>query len=356
MGQRMVCSRWVPQQTEQMLSPRAGQWREGLRRLQMGHLAVGAGMTIESEGPFQDATSRCDQTGRACPNPSCILGILENMTKSDSSSPESASSKAPAQSGKAQDWALVTGASSGIGAEFARLLAERGYPVMLVARREENLRRLAAEIEANHGVAARIAVSDLSLPGAAEGLWEEVEREGLRVSVLVNNAGFGDHGPVLSMEPARADQMMQLNIVALTLLTRLALPGMVERDKGYVLNVASTAAFQPGPFMAVYFATKAYVLSFTEALWSELHGSGVVATTLCPGPTESEFFDTANMGRSKLATRKLPSSREVADLGLRAMFAGKRTVVHGLTNRIGAAMSGIVPRGIVLGITKKVLQ
>jgi uncharacterized protein len=293
-----------------------------------------------------EAVCGCQLGCREIAEPQGFSSILVNMTNRESTLP----------SASATDWALVTGASSGIGVEFARLLAERGYPVMLVARREENLRRLAAELEGSYGVAAKIAVSDLSVPGAAEDLLQEIEREGLHITVLVNNAGFGDHRAFASMEAERANQMMQLNMVALTLLTRLALPGMLERGKGYILNVASTAAFQPGPFMAVYFATKAFVLSFTEALWSELQGSGVVATTLCPGPTESEFFDAANMGASKLASRKLPSSREVAELGLRAMFSGKRTVVHGVANRFGVALGRLIPRGMVLRVTRKILQ
>lgn len=253
-------------------------------------------------------------------------------------------------------WALVTGASSGIGAEFARILASKGYPLVLVARREENLRALARELESAHGMATRVLVSDLSVGGAAEALWRQVEEAGLEIGVLINNAGFGDHGSFSQADWDRTHQMLQLNIVALTALTRFALPPMLARGEGYILNVASTAAFQPGPGMAVYFATKAYVLSFTEALWSELQGSGVVATTLCPGPTQSEFFTAANMGSKSMAKRKLPSSREVADLGLRGMFAGKRTVIHGFANRVLAASNRFVPRGAVLSVTRKMLE
>ncbi|MCW5962719.1 MAG: SDR family oxidoreductase [Bryobacterales bacterium] len=255
-----------------------------------------------------------------------------------------------------KSWALVTGASSGIGVEFARILASQGYPLVLVARREENLRTLAKELESAHGIATRVLVSDLSAIGAAEALWEQVREAGLEIDALINNAGFGDHGHFSQSDWERTHQMLQLNIVALTALTRFVLPSMLARKQGYILNVASTAAFQPGPGMAVYFATKSYVLSFTEALWSELQGSGVIATTLCPGPTQSEFFAAANMGGRSMAKRKLPSSREVAELGLRAMFAGKRTVVHGLANRILAASNRLVPRGAVLSVTRKMLE
>ncbi|MCU0226730.1 MAG: SDR family oxidoreductase [Bryobacterales bacterium] len=254
-------------------------------------------------------------------------------------------------------WALVTGASSGIGVEFARLLAERGYPVALSARREDRLRTLAAELESRHGVPTQVLPCDLAEPGAAESLWEQVQRAGLHVNVLVNNAGFGDNGPFAEAEWARMQDMLQLNIVALTALSRFALPAMRARRQGYILNVASVAAFQPGPGMAVYFATKAYVLSFTEALWAELQGSGVVATTLCPGPTQSEFFDAAQMSGKSLASQKLPSSREVAQAGLRALFAGKRTVIHGLVNNLLAFFSNrLAPRGAVLSITRRMLE
>ena len=240
--------------------------------------------------------------------------------------------------------------------EFARLLAARKHPLVLVARREQNLRALAQELEAAHGVQTRVIVSDLAQTGAAAELWGEVEAAALPISILVNNAGFGDHGAFATMQRDRVSQMMQLNMVALAELTHLALPAMLERKQGHILNIASTAAFQPGPFMAVYFATKAFVLSFTEALWSELEGTGVSATTLCPGPTESEFFRAANMASSKMAKRRLPTSREVAELGLRAMFAGKTTVVHGVANRIGATMGRFVPRSLVLRATRKVLS
>ncbi len=252
-------------------------------------------------------------------------------------------------------WVLITGASSGIGSEFARLLAAQGYPLALAARREDRLRALAQEVESSHGVATRVFVSNLASSASAEELWRQVEAEGLEVGVLVNNAGFGDHGHFAGSDWPRTQDMLHLNIVSLTALTRFALPGMLARKQGYILNVASTAAFQPGPGMAVYFATKSFVLSFTEALWSELQGTGVVASTLCPGPTQSEFFDAARMADRAMARRKLPSSREVAELGLRAMFAGKRTVIHGMANRMLAFTNRLFPRGVVLSVTRKVL-
>jgi short-subunit dehydrogenase len=252
-------------------------------------------------------------------------------------------------------WALVTGASSGIGTEFARQLASRQYNVVLTARREDRLRALASELESAHGVQTHVIVSDLATPGSAEILWQAVAEAGIPCTVLINNAGFGDRGNFSEADRKRTSQMMQLNVNSLVELTQLAVPGMLQRRSGYILNVASTAAFQPGPNMAVYFATKSFVLSFTEALHFELTGTGVSATTLCPGPTESEFFDTARMSGSRLFMRSLPSSAEVAALGLEAMFAGKRTVIHGFSNRMGSRMAKWMPRAIVLRVTQRLL-
>lgn len=253
------------------------------------------------------------------------------------------------------EWALVTGASSGIGVEFARLLAARKYSLVLAARREGLLQELAEELRAAHGVEVIVLPIDLSVPGSATQLWGRMTRESLHMTVLVNNAGFGDRGPFADADHHRTSQMMQLNMNSLVELTQLALPSMLQHKKGYVLNVASTAAFQPGPNMSVYFATKAFVLSFSEGVNAELEGTGVSVTTLCPGPTESEFFDRANMKGTPLFERKLPTSREVADFGLQGMFQRKRTVVHGFSNRMGTIGSRFSPRGMVLSITRKML-
>ncbi len=254
-----------------------------------------------------------------------------------------------------QEWAVVTGASSGIGTEFARQLAAKKYNLVLTARREDRLQVLAGELESAYGIQTRVIVSDLAVPGAAEILWDAVAAEGVPCSVLINNAGFGDRGGFAKADLARTSQMMQLNVNALVELSQRAVPGMLQRGSGYILNVASTAAFQPGPNMAVYFATKAFVLSFSEALHAELEGTGVSATTLCPGPTESEFFDSARMDGSRLFMRKLPSSAEVAALGLEAMFARRRTVIHGFSNRMGARTAQWMPRTLVLRVTRKLL-
>jgi short-subunit dehydrogenase len=253
-------------------------------------------------------------------------------------------------------WALVTGASSGIGDEFARLLAAKGYSLVLSARREDRLNALAAELRKQHGIQTHVAVCNLSNPGAATILAAQIADAGIAPEVLVNNAGFGVWGPFADVEWQREFDMLQLNIVALTELTKRLLPEMLSRGSGYVLNVASTAAFQPGPFMAVYFATKAYVLSFSEAVNEELRGTGVSVTTLCPGPTESEFFDAAAVQSKKLTGQKLPSAREVAELGLDAMFARKRTVVHGARNRFLVQLQRFVPRGQVIRMVRAMVE
>lgn len=253
-------------------------------------------------------------------------------------------------------WALVTGASSGIGVEFARVLAERRYSLVLSARREDRLHALATELRQKNGIQTHVAVSNLSTPGAASLLAAQVADAGIVPEVLVNNAGFGVWGPFADVDWQREFDMLQLNMVALTELTKRVLPGMLSRGNGFVLNVASTAAFQPGPFMAVYFATKAYVLSFSEAVNEELRGTGVSVTTLCPGPTESEFFDAAAVQSKGLTGQKLPSAREVAELGLDAMFARKRTVVHGARNRFLVQLQRFVPRGQVIRLVRAMVE
>lgn len=255
-----------------------------------------------------------------------------------------------------EKWALVTGASSGIGTEFARLLAERGYAVVLSARREDRLETLAAELRREYGVQTLVIAQDLAEPTAATNLYEEIARTGITLEVLVNNAGFGLWGKFEETPWERERAMIDLNVRVLVELTKRFLPGMVQRHSGRVLNVASTAAFQPGPLMAVYFATKSFVLSFSEAINEELRGTGVNVTTLCPGPTQSEFFEAAEAGDKQLSKGKLPSAREVAALGIDAMFAGKRTVVHGFANRMLVLLGRLSPRSAVIAGTRKMLE
>lgn len=227
--------------------------------------------------------------------------------------------------------ALITGASSGIGYEFARLLARDHFDLILVARSGDRLATIAEELSAADGISVRVIASDLGRPGAAEALFAELD--GTAVDVLVNNAGFGLKGAVAELSPEAQEEMVQLNVLALTALTRLFLPGMLERRQGGILNVASTAAFQPGPLMAVYYASKAYVLSFTEALANEVHGSGVTVTALCPGPTVTGFADRAGTTGSRLFRGPTMDAASVAAAGYAALKRGKAMVIPGAGTR-----------------------
>jgi short-subunit dehydrogenase len=252
--------------------------------------------------------------------------------------------------------ALITGASSGIGLELARVFAKNRHDVVLVARSESKLRTLADEVRAS-GIRAHVIVSDLSTPGTVQVLTDRVRGLGVEVDILVNNAGYGLFGPFLETALEAELAMIQVNVVALTELTKLLLPGMVARKRGRVLNLASTAAFLPGPLMAVYYATKAYVLSFTEAIATELEGTGVTVTALCPGPTASGFQAAANLEESKLvAGKRLPAAREVAEAGYEAMMAGKTVFVPGLSNKLTVLTPRIFPRRLVARIVQKVQE
>jgi short-subunit dehydrogenase len=233
---------------------------------------------------------------------------------------------------------LVTGASAGLGTEFARQCRRRGDELVLVARRKDRLEALAAELGASHAVAL-----DLGAPDAPAQLLAELERLGLHVETLINNAGFGLAGAFAGQPPERQTEMIDLNIRLLTELCRLVLPGMVERRSGAILNVASTAAFQAGPYMAVYYASKAYVLSLTEAMHQELKGSGVRVTALCPGPVATEFFEVAGSADSRLA-RMGADPASVVSAGLEGLAAGQAIVIPGFRNRVGAQASRFLPR------------
>jgi short-subunit dehydrogenase len=253
--------------------------------------------------------------------------------------------------------ALVTGASGGIGEDLARLFAADGYDLVLVARSANKLEALGAELAAKHGVRAIALAEDLADRAAPERIAARLEADGLAVSALVNNAGFGLYGPFAETPWERERQMIDLNVVALAHLTKLLLPGMIARREGRVLNVASTAAFQPGPLMSVYYATKAFVLSFSEATAKELAGTGVTVTCLCPGPTSTGFVDAAGMQKSKLFKRNVPmSSKDVAQIGYDGMMKGKAVVVPGLVNKLLIQSLRVTPRRIVTAVVHKLQE
>jgi len=258
---------------------------------------------------------------------------------------------------RARKYAVVTGASSGIGRELAALLAREGYALVLVARRTGPMQELAAQLQQAHGVPSVVVGADLSAPEGVRTVVDELKTRQLDVEVLVNNAGFGLAG---SFEVLPAEQqvgMLDLNVRALTALTRELVPGMVARRRGYVLNVASLAAFTPGPFMSVYYASKAYVLSFSTALHSELRGQGVTVTALCPGYTETEFAArAAEHQKARLFSGPMGTSnaRQVAEAGYRGLMRGKAVVVPGFSNKLGAVLAPLTPLAVKLRFVRYV--
>ncbi|MFL6734190.1 MAG: SDR family NAD(P)-dependent oxidoreductase [Sphingomicrobium sp.] len=237
---------------------------------------------------------------------------------------------------------LITGASAGLGVDFARQLSAKGHRLVLAARRGDRLETLAAEL----GNARAITI-DLGKPGAAAKLMADIAATGEQVEVLVNNAGFGLGGRFAELDGPRQREMIDLNIATLTDLCRIVAPQMIERRSGAILNVASTAAFQPGPGMAVYFATKAYVLSFTEALHEELKPFGIKVSALCPGPTKTEFGRVAGFGEKGAFDRMSMDSAAVVRIGIEGLDHNKAVVITGAMNKIGAASTRFVPRSIV---------
>jgi uncharacterized protein len=264
---------------------------------------------------------------------------------------------APITPGTTRKTALVTGASGGIGEEIARELAARNHDLILIARSKDKLDALANELAQKYRVTATPIALDLSTPSATDDIIRELESRGLKVDVLVNNAGFADYGDFAASDPGKQLQMLNLNIVTLTMLTRALLPGMLGRKSGHVLNVASTAAFMPGPLMSVYYASKAYVMSFSEALDEELRGTGVSVTVLCPGPVETGFQSRAAMEDSKLLQgslnrMSLVSASDVAKAAVNALERGQRVVIPGFMNQLQALMPRLLPRAVIPGIVK----
>jgi uncharacterized protein len=249
--------------------------------------------------------------------------------------------------------ALITGASSGIGEELARLFAKDCSNLVLVARRREKLNQLASELRRDHGIEVEVVAKDLADAAAPQAIFDELAVNGISVDVLVNNAGFGAAGPVADLPVQRQIEMIQVNVTALTHLTRLFLPGMMQRGHGGILNVGSTAGFQPGPYLAVYYATKAYVLSFTEALAEELSGTAIKVTCLVPGATATGFSAVANLENSLLFKWGVMDARTVAAVGYRGFRRGKVIVIPGLKNKVGAFAVRFAPRTLVRKFTKR---
>ena len=243
--------------------------------------------------------------------------------------------------------ALVTGASSGIGKELARLFAADGHGVVLVARRLALLEELAGELRARHGVNATAIACDLAAPGGVDGLVAELGARGLHVDFLVNNAGFGTTGRFVDSPAERELAMTELNVTAVVRLTHALLPAMLARGQGRILNIGSTAGFQPGAYMAAYYASKAFVNHFSEGLAYELRGSGVTVTVSCPGPTQTEFGSVSGVDQSALFKLSVAPAAKVAREAYRALFAGRVMVIHGLLNRLGVQLLRIGPRAVV---------
>ncbi len=252
--------------------------------------------------------------------------------------------------------ALITGASYGIGLELGRIFAREGYNLVLVARSADKLRQLAAELEKAHGTHSLILAADLTHPGSSAYLLDQTTHADIQVDVLVNNAGFGQYGLFAENDLEECLHQIQLNVTTLTHLTRLYLPPMIDRKSGRILNVASTAAFQPGPLMAVYFATKAYVLHFSEALANEVKGTGVTVTCLCPGPTATEFHKRAKATGQRLLKFGSMDARTVAEDGYRALMAGKPVVISGFKNWLMAESVRLAPRGLVTAMARKIQE
>ncbi|MEX0600712.1 MAG: SDR family oxidoreductase [Rhodothermales bacterium] len=253
---------------------------------------------------------------------------------------------------RAEETVLVTGASAGIGRELARRFARAGSNLVLLARREGRLRELSEELASEYDVRADVCAADLRDPAAPRRVFDRLNEKETSVDVLVNNAGFGARGEFADLDGDRQMDMLQVNVNAVTHLARLFLPGMIQRGRGGIVNLASTASFQPGPGMAVYYATKAYVLSFSEALYEEVRDTGVTVTCLAPGPTDTEFAERAGTD-SALVSRLMPSTVEdVAREGYEGFRSGKAIVVPGITNRMGTFVVAITPRALTRRVVR----
>ncbi|HEX4384486.1 MAG TPA: SDR family oxidoreductase [Myxococcales bacterium] len=246
--------------------------------------------------------------------------------------------------------AVITGASAGLGAEFAKLFAKDKHDLLLVARRLDRLEVIAKQLSDAHGVQVHVLACDLGMPDGASKVVAEAQRLNLEIDFLVNNAGFGTSGAFVTSDTGREMEMVQVNIATLVELTRLVLPQMVARKRGRVLNIGSTAGFQAGPYMATYYASKAFVNLFTEAISYELRGTGVTATVSCPGATATEFALVAGNAKSRLFRMGAASAPQVASEAYRAMLAGKPMIVHGLKNKLVVQSLRVSPRAVIRAV------
>ena len=252
--------------------------------------------------------------------------------------------------------ALITGASGGIGYELSKLFAADGYNLVLVARSQDKLDQAAAELSQGYGVNVLPLAVDLGDPAAPAEIHAALQAQSIRIDVLVNNAGFGVHGPFAQTEWAEELAMLQVNAVTLTHLSKLLLPGMLERGWGRILNVGSTGSFAPAPLMAVYGASKAYVLSFSEALGEELRGTGVSVTALCPGVTRTGFQARAGVGSTRYVQSGTMTARQVAEIGYRALMRGQPVVVPGMANSALVLLSRFMPRALATRIAYRMME
>jgi short-subunit dehydrogenase len=254
--------------------------------------------------------------------------------------------------------ALITGASSGLGVEFANQLAARGAKLILVARRKDRLKQVADAIALKHKVEVTVIVADLSEVGAAENLFKSLERKKLSVDVLINNAGFGTFGHFKNEDIDKISEEIRLNVLTLVELSRLALPRMLKKKRGVILNVASTAAYQSIPYMAVYAATKAFVLSFTEALWGELDGTGVTAMALSPGGTKTEFFEVASNGKAPAGLGRMQTVEQVITVAMYALdkLNPPPSVISGAANYALAVSGRFVPRQLIIKLARNMFK
>ncbi|WP_435310063.1 SDR family NAD(P)-dependent oxidoreductase [Sebaldella termitidis] len=249
---------------------------------------------------------------------------------------------------------LITGASSGIGQEFSKLFAEKGYRLVITARREKNLAELKKMYPENN---VEVIPCDLGSEAGAEYLYNEVKKRSIKVDILINNAGFGLFGEFYETDIEKEKKMIDLNVKALVELSKYFLQEMLERNSGRILNVASIAAFQPGPYMSVYYASKAFVLSFSEALRNEVRNTGVCISVLCPGPVETEFEKSSELTKSKLFSKLKPITAEkVAYAGYRGLMKNRAVIIPGFFNRAAITAGTFVPTGIKVNIARKIQE